>query len=385
MRDYYEILGVARDADADAVKRAYRKLAMQYHPDRNDGSPEAADKFKEATEAYEVLRDSDKRAAYDRFGHAGVKAGAGAGPDFAGFDFSDALNIFMREFGGLGLDDLFGGRTGRSSGRTRRRGSDLRVRAPLTLVEVATGVHKKLRVRLLDACSACGGTGGADGAEPDRCSMCEGTGEVRRVQRSLLGQLVSVGPCPSCGGEGQRIQRACGRCRGEGVERAERSVDVDVPPGVSSGDYLTLRGQGNAGLRGGSRGDILIVMEVADDPRFVREGADLICEVPITFTQAALGVEVDVPTVTGSARLRVPAGTQSGRLLRMRGRGLPRLQGAGRGDQIVRIIVWVPTELTGEQERRIRELAEVESAAPDRLESDAESGFWSKVRSAFSA
>lgn len=385
MRDYYETLGVAREADADAIKKAYRKLAMQYHPDRNNGSADAAEKFKEATEAYEVLRDTQKRAAYDRFGHAGVKAGAGAGPGFGGFDFSDALETFMREFGGLGLDDLFGGRTGRPGGGQRRRGSDLRVRAPLSLSEVATGVHKELRVSLLDACSGCGGTGGADGAPAARCATCDGTGEVRRVQRSLLGQLVSVGPCPTCGGEGQRIERPCGRCRGEGVERTGRVVGVDVPPGVSSGDYLTLRGQGNAGLRGSPRGDILVVMEVEEDPRFVREGADLICEIPITFTQAVLGVDVDVPTVTGSARLKVPPGTQSGRLLRMRGRGLPRLQAAGSGDQIVRIVVWVPNDLTGEQERRIRDLAEVESPAPERLEHDGDGGFWSKVRSAFTA
>src|SRR5919109_390150 len=307
MRDYYEILGVDRHADADTIKKAYRKLALQYHPDRNSGSAQAEEQFKELTEAYEVLRDPDKRAAYDRYGHAGVK-GAGAGT-YGGFSFTDALEIFMRDFGGFGgMEDLFGGR-GRRAGSTVRKGADIRMTLPLTLEEVATGVSRKLRVEVLDACRTCHGSGAAEGATSVRCSTCGGAGEVRRVQRSFLGQLVSVMPCPDCGGEGQRIERPCSKCAGRGVERGTHELEVNVPPGVSTGDYLTLRGQGSAGLRGGPRGDVLVVLEVAEDERFMRDGADLIYELAITFSQAALGAEIEVPTVGGSARVRIAPGT----------------------------------------------------------------------------
>jgi molecular chaperone DnaJ len=380
MRDYYDVLGVDRSADADAIKRAYRKLALQHHPDRNNGSPEAESRFKELTEAYEVLRDSDKRAAYDRFGHAGVKGGAGAG--FSGFSFHDALEIFMRDFGGFaGVEDLFGGGRAQRGGPARRKGPDTRVTLPLTLEEVASGVQRKLRVDLLDACTTCSGTGAAEGSSPVTCSTCGGAGEVRRVQRSFLGQLVSVMPCPDCGGEGQRIERPCGECGGRGVARAAREIEVNVPPGVSTGDYLTLRGHGSAGARGGPRGDVLVVLEVKDDPRFLRDGADLIYELPITFSQAALGTEVEVPTIGEPARVRIAAGTQSGRLLRLRARGLPQLQGGGRGDLIIRVAVWTPTELTAQQEALFRELATVEAPA-ERVDDGRDRGFWSKVKEA---
>ncbi len=383
MRDYYEILGVARNADADTIKKAYRKLALQYHPDRNNGSKEAEERFKEATEAYEILRDAEKRSAYDRFGHAGVR-GAGAGGGFSGFNFADALDIFMRDFGGFGMGDIFGGGHQRRSGP--RRGADLRVRLPLTLAEVATGTKKTIKLQVNEPCSGCGGTGAAKGAQPVRCTTCGGTGELRRVQRSFLGQVVSVSPCPTCGGEGQRIENLCDQCNGRGVQPQEKTVEVEVPAGVSSGDYLTLRAQGNAGPRGAGRGDILVVMDVEEDERFVREGNDLIYELPITFTQAALGSEVEVPTVGGgTARVKIPAGIQSGRLLRLRGKGLPHLQGAGRGDMIVRVIVWVPTELTPEQTALLQKLAKIETKAPSQLDPDDGRGFWSKVKEAFGA
>ncbi|MGH7476237.1 MAG: molecular chaperone DnaJ [Longimicrobiales bacterium] len=381
MRDYYEILGIARDADAETIKKAYRKLALQYHPDRNSGSGEAAEQFREATEAYEVLKDAEKRAAYDRYGHAGVR-GAGAGSGGFGFDFADALNIFMRDFGGFGLDDLFSGR--RSHGGGPRKGADLRISVPLTLQEVASGVRKKLRVRVLEHCETCRGSGAAAGTAPQRCSTCGGAGEVRRVQRSVLGQMVTVTACPQCGGQGEVIEKPCAACAGRGVQAQDRTLDVDVPAGVSSGDYITLRGKGNVGDRNGMRGDILVVLEEQEDPRFVREGADLIYDLPLTFTQAALGAEVEVPTVNGTMRLKIPQGTQSGRLLRMRGRGLPHLRGGGQGDQIVRVLVWVPTELTREQEDVLRRLAEVEAPVPDVAGRDSR-GFWTKVREAFSA
>lgn len=385
MRDYYEVLGIQRNADADAVKKAYRKLALKYHPDRNDGSKDAEEKFKEATEAYEVLRDPEKRAAYDRFGHAGVKTGAGAagGQGFAGFDFADALNIFMRDFGGggFGFEDLFSGRQG--ARRRRRKGADVRVRLPLTLAEVASGLRRTIKLELDSACDACEGTGAAEGSSVEACSTCGGAGEVRRMQRSMLGQMVTVTTCPDCGGEGTQVRQPCGECGGTGVRRAEREVEVEVPAGVSSGDYLTMRGQGNAGGRGAERGDLIIVLDVEEDPRFIREGADLIHDLGVTFSQAALGAEIEVPTVEGSTRIQVPPGTQSGRMLRIRGRGLPRLRGGGRGDQIVRVHVWTPTELSKEQEEALRVLAEVENPPPNGAPSH-EGGFWSRVKEVFS-
>lgn len=382
MRDYYEILGVIRTADGDTIKKAYRKLAVQFHPDKNQGSKEAEEKFKEATEAYEVLRDPDKRAAYDRYGHAGVR-GSGGGQGFGGFNFADALEVFMRDFGGFG-GDIFGGGGGARRGQARR-GSDLRVRLPLTLAEVATGVKKTLKLQVLDSCGGCNGSGAANGAAAVRCTSCGGTGEIRRVQRSFLGQLVSVTPCPECGGEGQRIEDVCTKCNGRGTEQKEKTIDVDVPAGVSSGDYLTLKGQGNAGPRGAPRGDILVVMDVEDDARFLRDGNDLVYELPITFTQAALGADIEIPVITGTARVKIPAGTQSGKLLRLRGKGLPHLQGGGVGDMIVRIVVWVPTELNAEQEALLRKLAKIEGKAPEEVDMDEDRGFWSRVREAFGA
>lgn len=378
MRDYYEILGVGRDADPDTIKKAYRKLALKYHPDRNPNSHEAEAQFKEATEAYEILRDTEKRSAYDRYGHAGVKAGAGG---FGGFNFADALEIFMRDFGGFGVEDMFTGRRSRR-GSGKPRGVDLRVKVPVTLTDVANGVQKTLKIRVHDPCAACAGSGAAPGSEPVRCSTCGGAGEVRRVQRSFLGQLVSVTTCPACEGEGERIEQTCPDCGGRGVQAAEKTFDIDVPPGVNTGDYITLRGQGNAGARSGTRGDVLVVLEVEEDARFMRDGADLVYELGITFTQAALGSEVEVPTVTGATKLRIAPGTQSGHLLRLRGKGLPQLQGSGRGDMIIRVSVWTPTELTPKQEELMRRLAEIESAVPEPRGRDGDRSFWSKVREA---
>jgi molecular chaperone DnaJ len=380
MRDYYEILGVERGADGEAIKKAYRKLALQYHPDRNGGDKEAEEKFKEATEAYEVLRDADKRAAYDRYGHAGVKRGADAGAGFSGFGFEDALNIFMRDFGGFGgFEDLFGGGRRRAGAQ---RGKDLQVRLSLTLAEVATGVSKTLKLRALDACGECSGTGSADPSGPVTCSQCQGAGQVRHVQRSVFGQFVTAAVCPGCGGDGKVIQNPCKKCGGDGRERGEHTVDVQIPAGVSSDNYLTLRGQGNAGPRGGPRGDVLVVIQVEDDARFIREDADIIYDLQLSFSQAALGAEVTVPTVESEEPLRIPAGVQGGEVLTLRGRGLPRLGGSGRGDQHVRIHVWTPTELTPEQQELFRKLAEVEGPVPTGRR---QRGFWERVKDAFAA
>ena len=383
VRDYYEVLGVDRAADGEAIKKAYRKLALQYHPDRNGGDREAEDKFKEATEAYEVLRDAEKRAAYDRYGHAGVKRGAGAGgAGFGGgFGFEDALNIFMRDFGMGGFEEVFGGRRGRGG---VQKGKDLQIRVPITLHEVATGVRKRVLIRALDPCDTCKGTGSSDTEAPATCTTCQGAGQVRQVQRTVFGQFVQAQVCPTCRGEGRIVKNPCRTCNGDGRQRGERTVDVDIPPGVSSDNYLTMRGVGNAGPRSGPRGDLIVVIEVEEDPRFMREGSDLVYDLPVSFSQAALGSDVEVPTVYGEEKVRIPAGVQSGETFTLRGKGLPHLGGGGRGDQHVRVHVWTPAELTPEQEELFRRLAELEGPVPQ-AGSRRGKGFWSRVRDAFAA
>jgi molecular chaperone DnaJ len=382
MADYYERLGVSRDSTTEEIKKAYRKLALKYHPDRNEGSKEAESRFKEVTEAYEVLRDPDKRATYDRYGEQGLRGS----PGFGGFDFSDAIEIFMRDFGGFGgFEEIFGGRRGGMSGRREPgRGQTIRVRLPLTLKDVRTGVTKKIRVALLEPCESCHGSGAASGTSPSPCRTCGGSGEERHVQRSVFGQFVSVGPCRSCGGEGRVIEDPCPPCRGEGRTKEDRELEVEVPAGVGSDNFLTLRGRGNAGPRGGSRGDIIVLLEVKEDPRFQRDGENLLHELPITFAQAALGDDVEVPTVDGAVRMTIPAGIQSGEILRLRGMGLPGIHGRGRGDQLVRIRVWTPQHLTKDQERILMELKEVENPPPRGAERGEGKGFWAKFKEAFS-
>jgi len=386
MSDYYQLLEVSRDANSEEIKKAYRKQAIQYHPDKNQGSKEAEERFKEVTEAYEVLRDSEKRALYDRYGKQGVR-GAGPGAGSAGVGFEEAIDVFMRDFGGFsgfsGLEDLFGGGGGRRQRTASRKGKTVRIRLPLTLNEVATGVTKTVRVALLNECDTCSGSGAEPGSSPTTCTTCGGSGEERHVQRSIVGQFVSVQPCRSCGGEGRVIERPCSKCSAEGRVRAEQSIDVEVPAGVTSENYLTLRGRGSVGPRGGHRGDLVVLLEVEDDPRFRREGSDLVLELPVTFTQAALGAEVEVPTIDGMAHVTIPQGIQSGDLLRLKGLGLPDLNGTIRGDQVVRVVVWTPSDLSGAQEEALRRLAEVEEAAPDTVRRGSHKGFWSRVKEAF--
>ncbi len=379
MTDYYQTLGVSRGADVQEIRKAYRRLAMEHHPDRNQGSREAEERFKEVTRAYEVLSNAEKREIYDRYGERGLNRGHG-GAGFGGFDFSDAIEIFMRDFGSGGA---FGDVFGRSaSGRSRsRRGKGIRLRLPLTLAEVASGVDKRLRVSLLEPCEDCGATG-ARGAGPTLCPECSGTGQERISQRSPFGQFVSVQPCRRCGGEGQVIQDPCPACRGEGRVREESTITVEVPAGVSSENYITLRGQGNAGPRGGPRGDITVLIAVEDHPDFKREGNDLVHELHVTFTQAALGDHVDVPTVGGSAPLAVPAGVQTGEVLRMRGLGLPDLEGGMKGDQLVRVVVWTPEDLDRRQREALERLREVENPVPEHA-GRGRRGFWARVKEAF--
>jgi molecular chaperone DnaJ len=383
MSDYYKLLNLPHDADTEQIKKAYRKLALEYHPDRNRGSKEAEERFKEVTQAYEVLRDPDKRATYDRYGEQGLKGRAGSG--MGGVDFSDAIEVFMRDFGGFsGLEDIFDMHGARGQRTTSRKAQTSRIRLPLTLPEVAHGVTKTLRVAMLDECGSCMGSGARAGTAPTVCSVCGGAGEEQHVQRSVLGQFVSVQPCRTCQGEGRVIEEHCDTCRGEGRARRETKIEVEVPAGVTSENFLTLRGRGSVGPRGGPRGDVVVLLEVEDDPRFVRDGSDLIHEAPITFGQAALGDEIEVPTIEGSARVTVPAGIQSGDLLRLKGLGLPELNGHYRGDQLLRVLLWTPDELTNEQADAMRRLRELESPAPEHIRRRAHKGFWSRVKEAFS-
>lgn len=388
MADYYDLLGVSRDASEDEIKRAYRKQAMEYHPDRNEGSEKAEERFKQVTEAYEVLKDPETRARYDRFGKEGVRGSDGGGFGGGGFDFADAIEIFMQDFGAGGFggfEEVFGQR--RRSRRGRRSapegGERLRVRLPLTLEEVAEGATKTIRLKLLDPCEECGGTGAAGSQGPTTCPSCDGSGQERNVQRSVFGQFVSVQPCRQCSGQGEVISDPCGACHGEGRLRTERKVEVEVPPGVTSENFITLRGKGNVGPRGGPRGDVVILLEVEEDDRFLRKDTDLIYELPVTFSQAALGAEVEVPTVRGTARVEIPAGTQSGQFVRLRGEGLPGLNGGRRGDQLIRVQVWTPERLSDEEEELIRRLREVEADAPESIDRKDRQGFWSRVKEAF--
>ena len=379
MADFYAVLGVERTSPDDEIKKAYRKLAMTYHPDRNNGSKEAEERFKEITEAYDVLRDPQKRAAYDRYGEAGLRGGGGG---FHHVDLSEALGIFMRDFGGFGgLDELFGQRGG-SGADGARSGADVKISVPLTLAEVAAGVEKKVVIKLLDSCERCEGTGAEPGSKSQTCGTCSGIGEVRRAQRSFFGQFVTVAPCPTCRGEGRIVQSPCKRCRGEGRVRGDHEVAVQIPAGVATGQYMTLRGVGNAGTRGGQRGDVHVLFEVADDPRFERHDEDLYTEVLVTYSQLVLGSELSVPTVATHVSLEMPAGTQSGHVFHLRGKGLPRVNAGGSGDLHVRVQLWTPDRVTDEEQKLLTRLAEIQPAIPH---DERGKGFWAKMKEAIGA
>lgn len=379
MAEFYSVLGVERTCTDDDIKKAYRKLAMTYHPDRNNGSKDAEERFKEISEAYDVLRDPQKRAAYDRYGEAGLRGG-GAG--FHHVDLSEALGIFMRDFGGFGgLDDLFGQRGGSSAG-SARSGADVKVSVPLTLAEVATGIEKKVLIKLLDPCERCEGSGAEPGSKSQTCATCSGIGEVRRAQRSFFGQFVTVAPCPTCHGEGRIVQSPCKKCRGEGRIRGDHEVAVQIPAGVATGQYMTLRGVGNAGTRGGARGDIHVLFEVEDDPRFERHGEDLYTEVLVTYPQLALGSQLNVRTVASHVTLEMPAGTQSGHVFHLRGKGLPRVNAAGSGDLHVRVQLWTPDRVTEEEQHLLARLSEIQPGIP---QDERGKGFWAKMKEALGA
>jgi len=360
MRDYYEVLDVNSSASEDVIKKAYRKMAMKYHPDRNPGNKDAEEKFKEVAEAYEVLKDPGKRQRYDRFGHEGVKAGAGGFGGGFGFDISDALRTFMSE--GFGFD-IFGSGQTRSRNR-QRRGGDLQVRLKLSLKEIASGVEKKIKYKKAVACDVCKGSGAGSSEGYITCLQCQGAGEVKQVSQSLLGQFVNITACSRCGGQGRILKDPCVKCQGNGKVNGEAVVTIDVPAGVTSGNYITVRGEGHVGSNGGPSGDVIVLIEEVEHESFERHGDDVLYDLPLSFSQAALGAEVEVPTLTGKAQLSIPPGTQSNKILRMRGKGISHLNEGGRGDQLVRIIVWTPTKLNVREKELFSELEKSEHGKP---------------------
>lgn len=353
-RDYYEVLGVSKGCSEDELKKAYRQLAKKYHPDLNPGDKEAEAKFKEVGEAYEILSDPQKRQRYDQFGHAGVDpsygGGGGAAYGTGGFDFGDIGDIFNDFFGGFG----FGGSTRTRDPNAPIKGNNVNINLALSFMEAVKGVKKEVSVPHLESCAACGGTGAKAGSHPETCPDCGGQGQVRVSQRTPLGVIQTVKPCPKCSGKGRIITQPCPECRGMGRVRHTKKLEVSVPAGIDDGQTFVLRGQGDAGLNGGPGGDVNITVSVRPDPLFERDGFDIWCDIPLTFTQAALGDEIVVPTVDGKVSYTVPDGTQPGTVFRLRNKGVPYVGGRGRGDQYVRVNIEVPRNLSGKQKEALR-------------------------------
>ena len=365
-RDYYEVLGVDRNASANEIKKAYRKLAIQYHPDKQHDKTdaekkEAEEKFKEAAEAYSVLSDEQKKARYDQYGHEGL--GGAGGFSGAGMDMNDIFSMFGDIFGGRGGFGGFGGFGGGSAGPQRHRGSDLRVKAKLTLQEIANGTTKKFKLKKYVSCSHCNGSG-AEGNSYETCPECKGTGRVIRTQQSFFGMMRSEAPCPHCNGEGKIIKNKCGHCHGEGVVLGEEVVEVQIPAGVVEGMQLSMRGKGNAGKRGGTNGDLLIVIEEEKHPELIRDENDLIYSLLLDIPTATLGGFAEIPTIDSKAKVTIDPGTQPGKVLRLRGKGLPTLNGYGKGDIVVNISVYIPETLSKDEKKTIESFRESDNFRP---------------------
>lgn len=382
-RDYYEVLGVAKGSSADEIKKAYRKVAMQYHPDRNPGDKTAEEKFKEAAEAYEVLSDTDKKAQYDRFGHAAM-SGNGRGGSY------NAEDIFS-QFGDIFGDDLFGsffggGRSssrGGGGGRSRGvRGSNLRIKLKLTYEEIAKGVTRSVKVKKYVGCNTCGGSGAKDKSSIQTCHTCGGSGQVRRVSNTFLGQMQTVTACPTCNGEGVTITAKCGSCKGEGRVYGEETVSLDIPPGVQEGMQLSLGGKGNAGERGGPSGDLIVLIEEEQHKDLHRDGLNVAYELHLSFPDAVFGTQVEIPTIDGKAKIKIPAGTQAGKIFRLKGKGFPEVNGYAKGDQLIHVNIWTPQHLNADEKAALEKMMESPNFHPKPEKN--EKGFFDKMREFFS-
>ena len=376
-RDYYEILGLSRNATPEELKKAYRKTAIKYHPDKNPDNPEAEDLFKEAAEAYEVLSNPQKRERYDRFGHQGVGGSGGFGGGSMNMD--DIFSQFGDIFGGGSAFESFFGGGGR--GTRQRRGSNLRIKLKLTLDEVSHGVEKKIKVKRYISCDVCGGNGAKNGTALQTCSTCNGSGQTRKVVNTMLGQMVSTNTCPTCNGEGKIVSQRCDNCHGEGRLMEEEVIPVQIPEGVGEGIQLSMSGKGNVPKRGGVPGDLLIVIEEAEDEDLKRDGSNIVYDLHLSFVDAVLGTDVEVPTVDGKVKIKIEPGTQSGKILRLRGKGIKDINGYGKGDQLIHVNVWTPQKVSNDEKQLLEELRQSPNFKPQPGKGD--KGFFERMKEYF--
>jgi molecular chaperone DnaJ len=379
-KDYYEVLGISKEATKEEIKKAYRKQALKYHPDKNPGDKKSEENFKEAAEAYEVLSSDEKKARYDRYGHAGM-GNNGGGFSGQGMTVDDIFSSFGDIFG-----DAFGGGFGgfggsRQRGRRVNKGSNLRVKVKLTLQEIAAGAEKKIKVTKYDTCDTCGGNGAADASSLSTCSTCHGSGHVTRLTNTMLGQMQTTSVCPSCGGEGKTITKKCTACYGEGIVQKEEIIKINIPAGVGKGMQMTVGGKGNAPRRGGVNGDLLVVIDEEEHPDLIREGNDLIYNLFISIPDAVLGTHVEVPTVDNNVKIKIEPGTQPGKILRLRGKGLPEVNGYGRGDLLVNVNVWIPKAVSKDELKIFEKFKDSESFVPDPDKND--KGFFERMKGYF--
>jgi len=381
-RDYYEVLGVSKGSGLDEIKTAYRKMAMQYHPDKNPGDHTAEESFKEASEAYGVLSDPDKRRQYDAYGHDGLRNN-----NYNTYsNVEDIFSSFSDIFAGGIFDEIFGMGNRRSSGRrsTGERGADIKIRLPLTLEEISTGVEKTIKLKRLVKCEECNGSGAKNGSGYTTCHTCQGAGEIRQISRSIFGQMVNISTCPTCAGAGQVIREACHACSGDGRTQAEDTVKVNIPPGVEQGNYLPVSGKGHAGRRGGNSGDLIVIIEEKEHEFFSRRGDDVIYHLLISYPQAALGAELEVPTLYGTEKLKVESGTQPGTVLSLRDKGIPHLNSYGKGNQIVYVNIFVPKKLDSNEKKALQQLSESPNISPKKKDSGKPKDLFEKIKDVFS-
>jgi molecular chaperone DnaJ len=382
-RDYYEILGVSKSASGDEIKKAYRKVAMQHHPDRNPGNKEAEERFKEAAEAYEVLSDADKKAKYDRYGHAAFAPGSGGFSGSTNVNMEDIFSQFGDIFGDDIFGSFFGGRRSSGGGRSRGiRGSNLRVKLKLNYEEMAKGVTKNIKVKKYVPCNTCGGSGAKDKSSIQTCATCGGSGQVRKVTNTFLGQMQTVSTCPTCNGEGTTITNKCTSCKGEGRVYGEETVNINIPAGVQEGMQLSLNGKGNAGERGGMAGDLIVLIEEEAHKELQRDGLNVAYELHLSFPDAVFGMQVEVPTIDGRAKIKIPAGTHSGKIFRLKGKGFPEVNGYGRGDQLIHVNIWTPQNITSEEKEMLDQMNKSPNFKPQPGKS--EKSFFEKVKEVFS-